>query len=90
MAIEEEVIAQTNDIQQRITGEEGGQHKGEEAACDAEPGGQDESSELPCVVYHTVYNMQDDMDGKMYTDQTGKFPVLLYRGMQYVMVFLEI
>ena len=36
--------------------------------------------------YHTIYNLQDEMDRKMYTDQTGKFPVTLYKGKQYVMV----
>jgi hypothetical protein len=89
-AIGEEVRAQTNNIQRQIMGEEGGQHKGEEAAHNAEPGGQDKSSELPCAVYHKVYNMQDNMGRITYTDQTAEFPVCSYRGMQYVMILLEI
>ena len=39
--------------------------------------------------YHTIYNLQDEMDRKMYTDQTGKFPVTSYKGKQYVMVLHE-
>ena len=70
--------------------EEGCQHKGEEAACDTEPEGQDKRSELPCAVYHNFYNMQDNMDRKMHTDQTGKFSVCSYRGIQYVMILLKI
>ena len=37
-------------------------------------------------IYHIVYNLQDEMDRQMYTDQTGKFPVTSYKGKQYVMV----
>ena len=84
------MVTQTNVIQRRMMDEEGGQYKGEKAACDADPGDQDESSDPPCAVYHKIYNMQDNMDRKMYTDQTGKFPVRSSRGMQYVMVLLEI
>ena len=87
---EEEVTAQTTNIQRRIMGEEGGKHKGDKPARDAEPGEQDMRDELLCVVYHTVYNLQDDMDRKMYTDQTGKFSVCSYRGIQYVMILLKI
>ena len=36
-----------------------------------------------------VYNLQDEMDRKMYTDQTGRFPTTSYRGMQYIMVLFE-
>ena len=39
--------------------------------------------------YHTIYNLQDEMDRQMYTDQTGKFPVTLYKGKQYVMILHE-
>ena len=49
-AIEEEVIAQLNDIQRQIMNEEWVQHKGDKPARDAEFGGQDERSELPCAV----------------------------------------
>ena len=40
-------------------------------------------------VYSRVYNLQDDVERKMYTDQTGKFPTKSYRGMQYIMVLIE-
>ena len=33
-----------------------------------------------------VYDLEDDMNKKMYTDQTGRFPVQSYRGMKYIMV----
>ena len=39
--------------------------------------------------YHAIYNLQDEMDRKMYTDQTGKFPVTSYKGKQYVMALHE-
>ena len=39
--------------------------------------------------YHTVYDLHQEMDQKMYTDQTGRFLVSSYRGMQYVMVLYE-
>ena len=39
--------------------------------------------------YHSVYNLQDEMDRKMYTDQTGKFPTTLYKSKQYVLVLYE-
>ena len=39
--------------------------------------------------YHTIYNLQDEMDRKMYTNQTIKFPVTLYKGKHYVMVLQE-
>ena len=35
---------------------------------------------------HVIYNLQNEMDRKMYIDQTGKFPVKSYKGKQYVMV----
>ena len=40
-------------------------------------------------VYSVVYNLQDEVERKMYTDQTGKFPTKSYRGMQYIMVLIE-
>ena len=30
------------------------------------------------------------MEQKMYTDQTGRFPTKSYRGMQYIMVLVEL
>ena len=38
---------------------------------------------------HKVYNLKEEMDRKMYSDQTGKFPVTSYKGKQYVMVVYE-
>ena len=55
-----------------------------------EPGGQDKGAYLTCRVYHEVYTLQDDLDRKMYTDQTGRFPIRSYRGMQHVMVLIEL
>ena len=40
--------------------------------------------------YHAVYNLSKDMEQKMYTDQTGRFPVQSYKGMQYIMVLYEV
>ena len=37
-----------------------------------------------------TYNLYGALERRMYTDQTGKFPVKLYRGMQYIMVLLKI
>ena len=40
--------------------------------------------------YHTVYDLHQEMDRNMYyTDQTGRFPVSSYCGMQYDMVLYE-
>ena len=39
--------------------------------------------------YHTIYDLHQEMDRKMYTDETGRFPMSSYRGMQYVMVLYE-
>ena len=33
-----------------------------------------------------TYNLQDDLDRKLYLDQTVKFPVISHKGNQYVMV----
>ena len=40
--------------------------------------------------YHAFYNLSNDFDQKMYTDQTGRFPTQSYRGMQYIMVLYKI
>ena len=39
--------------------------------------------------YHAIYNLQEKMDRKMCTDQTGKFTVTSYKGKQYVMILYE-
>ena len=39
---------------------------------------------------HVVYDLEDDMNQKMYTDQTGRFPVQSYRGMKYIIVLYNI
>ena len=33
-----------------------------------------------------TYNLQEDLDRKQYSDQTGKFPITSHKGNQYVMV----
>jgi hypothetical protein len=43
----------------------------------------------PSTIFHKVYDLHDDMERKIYTDQTGKCPFKLYRGMQYIMVLYE-
>ena len=53
-----------------------------------EPGGQDKGADLTGCGYHKVYNLRNDLDRKMYTDQTGRFLVRLYRGMQYCLFAL--
>ena len=40
-------------------------------------------------VHHKVYNLAEEMDRKMYSDQTGRFPHRSYNGMQYIMVVYE-
>ena len=47
------------------------------------------TSKEQCV-YHTVYNLHDNLERKMYTDQTGRFPEKLSCGMQYIMVLFEL
>ena len=36
-----------------------------------------------------VYDLQDEVERKMYSDQTGKFPTRSLRGVQYIMVMVE-
>ena len=38
----------------------------------------------------TTYDLQDDFQKKMYTDQTGRFPTKSSGGYQYVMVLVEL
>ena len=40
-------------------------------------------------IFVGTYDLQDDMQRKMYTDQTGKFPQKSSRGNQYIMVLIE-
>ena len=40
-------------------------------------------------VHHRIYNLSDEMDKKMYSDQTGRFPTMSYKGNQYIMVVYE-
>ena len=42
------------------------------------------------TLFTKTYDLYDSLERRMYTDQTGKFPVKLYRGMQYIMVLFEI
>ncbi len=41
------------------------------------------------MAYHQVYDLNNDLELKMYTNQTGRFPVKLYKGMQYIMVLYK-
>ena len=41
-------------------------------------------------IYTKTYDLHDDLERKMYTDQTGRFPVQSYRGNQYIMVLVEL
>ena len=41
-------------------------------------------------MYHKIYDLHEDLDGRIYTDQTGCFPIKSYRGMQYVIVLTEL
>jgi len=50
---------------------------------EAEPGTEMEAC------YHIVYDLADEMERKMYSDQTGRFPARSYKGMQYVMVVFD-
>ena len=42
------------------------------------------------VIYQATYDLHNDLELKMYTDQTGRFPVRSFRGMQYIMVLYEV
>jgi len=37
-----------------------------------------------------TYDLHDDFQRKMYTDQTGQFPIKSSRGNQYIMVLVEL
>ena len=38
------------------------------------------------ALFTATYNLKDELDRKLYSDQTGKFPVTSYTGNQYIMV----
>ena len=42
------------------------------------------------TVFHATYNLEDEAQRKIYSDQTGHFPTHSYKGMQYVMVVTEL
>jgi len=41
-------------------------------------------------IFVTTYNLQDEFQKKMYTDQTCHFPTKSSRGYQYTMVLVEL
>ena len=41
-------------------------------------------------IFTQMYDLHDDLELKMYTNQTGCFPVRSYRGNQYIMVLIEL
>ena len=42
------------------------------------------------TVYSKVFDLHNDLERKMYTDQTGRFPVKSFCGIQYIMVLFEV
>ena len=42
------------------------------------------------TIFSKTYDLSDNSEQRMYTDQTGKFPVRSYRGMQYITVLFEV
>ena len=41
-------------------------------------------------IFYAIYDLEDDAQLKMYTDQTGRFPKKSSRGHQYIMVLIEL
>ena len=41
------------------------------------------------AIFVKDYDLHDDADRKLYTDQTGRFPVTSFKGNQYIMVIFE-
>ena len=41
------------------------------------------------ALHLAVFDLKDEMDKKLYSDQTGRFPVTSYRGNQYVMILYD-
>ena len=46
-------------------------------------------SEKGCI-FAVTYDLHSEIDRKMYTDQTGKFPVCSHRGIKYIKILCEI
>ena len=46
-------------------------------------------SQADHALHVKTYNLQEDLDRKLYSDQTGKFPIASHKGNQYVMVAYE-
>ena len=42
------------------------------------------------AIFHKIYDLHDNMERKISTDQTGRFPTKSYRGMQYIMISVEL
>ena len=42
------------------------------------------------ATYCKTYNLENEMERKMYTDQTGRFPTRSHRGYEYIMVLFEV
>ena len=42
------------------------------------------------TIYTQTYDLHDEMERKIYSDQTGWFPIRSYRGSQYIMGLLEV
>ena len=56
-----------------------------------------ENAEAPALtkskertIFATTYDVHDDLERKMYTDQKGRFPIRLYLSHQYIMVLVEL
>ena len=41
-------------------------------------------------IFTKTHDLHDDLELKMYTDQTGRFPVRSYCGNQYIMVLIKL
>ncbi len=39
--------------------------------------------------YTTTFNLKSEMDQKLYSDQTGRFPTMSYKGSQYIFVLFD-
>ena len=42
------------------------------------------------LIFTKTYNFHDDLDQKIFTDQTGRFPLQSYQGNQYIMVLIRL
>ncbi len=43
-----------------------------------------------CEIYYKIYDLKDEAQLKMYTNQTRQFPKKSSRGHQYIMVLIEL